>query len=198
MYFERHSHPNEETDSSEVVAVDPNEEGAADEDSDIDLQPIVMVILANLVIVAAVVVSRFVFADAWAFMNRQPVFDILIAMGSMIYPWLSAFPLFWAGYQLDQINDYDGGEIMRMGILTLIPFLMVSASVGLSWNWRVWPIVVGVFTGVFLLFFTTFFTNGPGVGTGVIGSLGYWLEQQGRTPWQPATILLPIHPITCL
>ncbi len=50
-----------------------------------------------------------------------------------------------------------------------------------------WWAIGGLFWLVFLLFFTTMFTNGDGVGTGIIGSLGYWLAQQeverGGQPW---------------
>jgi DNA-binding beta-propeller fold protein YncE/ABC-type multidrug transport system fused ATPase/permease subunit len=177
FYFERSSHPPRESLSTQAVAVDPNATDEAAATDDINRTPILLSIIFNMAVVVAVVVSRFTLPYAWAFMNRQPVFDVLIAMGTMIYPWLSAFPLFWAGYQLDLVDRY-AGELLASGIITLIPFLLVSASVGLAWNWRVWPLVVAVFTALFLVFFTTFFTNGRGVGTGVIGSLGYWLEQQ--------------------
>ncbi len=36
-----------------------------------------------------------------------------------------------------------------------------------------------IFYGIFTVFYTTFFTNGFGFFTGIVGSLGYWLEQQG-------------------
>ena len=191
FYAERHSHPEEETNSGEVVAVDPNAETAADT-TDYDNTIILLTWLVLGALTAAVAFSRFIYADAWAFMNRQPIFDVLIAMGAMIFPWLAAFPLFWAGYTLDQAPL--PSETMSAAILTAIPFFAVSAVVGLSWNWRVFPLVGAVFTALFLLFFTTFFTNGDGVGTGVIGSLGYWLEQQDvRRGSQPQFYYLVIQ-----
>ncbi len=40
---------------------------------------------------------------------------------------------------------------------------------------------------MFTLFYTSIFTNGAGFFTGMVGSLGYWLEQQGvergSQPW---------------
>ena len=43
-----------------------------------------------------------------------------------------------------------------------------------------WALLMGFFWLVQVLFFTTFFTNVPnGLATGVVGSLGYWVAQQG-------------------
>jgi len=42
-----------------------------------------------------------------------------------------------------------------------------------------WFAIAGLYWGLFVFFFTTMFTNGAGLGTGVIGSLAYWLVQQG-------------------
>lgn len=51
---------------------------------------------------------------------------------------------------------------------------------------------------IFLFFFTTMLTNGGGIGSGLIGSLGYWLEQQdvkrGQQPWYYyILILVPMY-----
>ena len=43
-----------------------------------------------------------------------------------------------------------------------------------------WAILMGGFWLIQMIFFTTFFTNTVnGLATGVVGSLGYWLAQQG-------------------
>ncbi len=42
-----------------------------------------------------------------------------------------------------------------------------------------WLAIGGIYWGLFVFFFTTMFTNGAGLGTGIIGSLAYWLVQQG-------------------
>lgn len=73
-----------------------------------------------------------------------------------------------------------------------------------TWDWLQaaltsrWWIVGGVYWLLFVFFFTTMFTNGNGLGTGVIGSLAYWLEQQdvqrGGQPWYYyVQITLPIY-----
>ena len=123
-----------------------------------------------------VLLSR-VLTDAWDYLNRQPTFDMLIVMGTMILPWLAAIPLFMAGYDLDQVPL--GPQTRDAAIIISIPFFIFVTAVGMAWNWKYWPLAAVAFWLPFAVFFTTFFTNGNGLGTGVIGSLGYWLEQQG-------------------
>jgi DNA-binding beta-propeller fold protein YncE len=43
---------------------------------------------------------------------------------------------------------------------------------------REWWKYAALFWGVFTILYTTMFTNAPGFFTGLLGSLGYWLEQQ--------------------
>jgi uncharacterized protein (TIGR03663 family) len=59
-------------------------------------------------------------------------------------------------------------------------------------------VLAAIFWVIFTFFFTTMFTNGAGWGTGVIGSLGYWLSQQdvkrGSQPWYYYLVVqLPIY-----
>ena len=53
------------------------------------------------------------------------------------------------------------------------------------------------FAAITILLFTTFFTNPAGLGTGFIGSLGYWLSQQGvargSQPWYYYLIVFPFY-----
>jgi len=61
-----------------------------------------------------------------------------------------------------------------------------------------WWAIGALFWLFSIFFFTTMFTNGNGLGTGVIGSLGYWLEQQavkrGNQPWYYYLIVqIPIY-----
>lgn len=61
----------------------------------------------------------------------------------------------------------------------LLATIAVSVAVGLWWNRKRWPTLALAYAGIFLFFFTSMFTNINGWRTGAIGSLGYWLEQQG-------------------
>ncbi len=67
--------------------------------------------------------------------------------------------------------------VRALALTFLVIFL--SAILGLWWNWRVWLIGAVLFWPIFIFFFTTAFTNGQGFFTGLLGSLGYWLSQQG-------------------
>ncbi len=72
----------------------------------------------------------------------------------------------------------DVGLVLRLATV-VGAFAAVSAALGLWWHKRRWLISAGIFIGIGVTLFTTVFTNGVGLGTGFVGSLGYWLEQQG-------------------
>jgi DNA-binding beta-propeller fold protein YncE len=60
----------------------------------------------------------------------------------------------------------------------ILIFFGIAIAIGMFWNRNWWKYAI-LFWGAFTIFFTTVFTNGPGFFTGLIGSLGYWLVQQG-------------------
>lgn len=102
-------------------------------------------------------------------------FSMLILSGTLILPQLAAFPVKMVGWNP---LDYTGSGLMRTGIFLGL-FLILSAAIGLLWNRRLWLQNAAFFYAVYVFFYTTMFTNGNGFFTGIIGSLGYWLEQQG-------------------
>jgi 4-amino-4-deoxy-L-arabinose transferase-like glycosyltransferase len=114
-------------------------------------------------------------AGFWQELKRFPVFDVLIVMGTLILPWLTAILIQMTGALP---TDYTPEGITR-AVLSLIPVAVVAVTIGLAWNWRVWLSAAAVFMAIYVFFFTTMFTNGQGLASGMIGSLGYWLEQQG-------------------
>ena len=61
----------------------------------------------------------------------------------------------------------------------LIAFSIAAVAIGLLWDYRRWWKLAAVFGLVTVSLFTTFFSNWKGIGTGFVGSLGYWLSQQG-------------------
>ncbi len=111
----------------------------------------------------------------WQTLHQFPELDILLVMGTLILPWLAPFIITAMGVVA---TDYSTDGIVR-AVLALIPLAAISITVGLVWNWRRWLVCVAIFYAIFAFFFTTMFTNINGLATGVIGSLGYWLEQQG-------------------
>lgn len=176
IMFERRSFVSETT--TQPFAADPTA-STAHADGAYDNTPIWVAWGAGLLATVVVLATRFL-TGLWDFFNRQPVFDVLIVIGTLILPWLTAFPLYWAGYNLENYNSQtqEGADTVRAAFVALVPFLAVSTAAGVSWNWRRWLPVAAIFTGIFAFFFTTVFSNQDGLVTGAIGSLGYWLEQQ--------------------
>jgi DNA-binding beta-propeller fold protein YncE len=128
----------------------------------------------------AIAASRLL-TNGWDFLNREPVFDVLIVILTLILPWAAAYPLYRAGYNLEDYNpnSVEGQDTLRAALWIIIPFFMVSVALGVSWNWKLWIPAAAIFLSIFAFFFTTVFSNKDGLVTGMIGSLGYWLEQQG-------------------
>jgi len=86
-------------------------------------------------------------------------------------------------------------ENVAAGIVVTV-LIGLMAAVGLAWHRRQWVISAVIFYGIFILLFTTFFTNPAGFGSGIWGSLDYWLAQQGfRRGGQPGYYYLIILPI---
>ncbi|HEX9616054.1 MAG TPA: flippase activity-associated protein Agl23 [Anaerolineales bacterium] len=79
----------------------------------------------------------------------------------------------------------------------LVVFVFASLGTGLLWGGRRWLKLAALFLGITTTLFTTFWTNPAGLGTGFVGSLGYWLSQQdvsrGSQPWYYYLIVFPIY-----
>jgi predicted membrane-bound mannosyltransferase/DNA-binding beta-propeller fold protein YncE len=107
-------------------------------------------------------------------------FDLLIVNGTIILPLLAAFPIKIIGSIFNQswkATDYSSMRMLRIGISLLI-LSIIAVAIGLWWDKKKWIPTAIVFWSIFVIFYTTFFTNGQGFFTGIVGSLGYWLEQQ--------------------
>ncbi len=130
----------------------------------------------------------------WRKLYRFPELDVLVVMGTLVLPWLTAFVLKATGADP---TDYTSVGIQR-AVIAVIPFLVVSIAAGLIWNWKRWIVCALVFYIPFAFFFTTMFTNPAGLASGMIGSLGYWLQQQGvQRGSQPryyyALVIMPVY-----
>lgn len=153
----------------------------------------IVTLAAALVLgIAAVVIM--VMSLGWKIIRAQRSFDILILILSLVLPLLSAFPIKIFGFNP---LDYEGTSLLISAGFVAVMF-GISIAIGLWWNKRLWVFHAIFFYGIFTLFYTTFFTNGVGFFTGLVGSLGYWLEQQGvnrgQQPWYYyAFVQLPIY-----
>jgi len=110
-------------------------------------------------------------------------FDLTVVLATLALPLLAPFVIKMFGWDP---MDYSQTGYLRSGLVWLA-FQLVAAGLGIWLLRRKWAISAGVFYAIFVLFFTTFFTNGKGFATGMVGSLGYWLAQQGvqraGQPW---------------
>jgi uncharacterized protein (TIGR03663 family) len=122
------------------------------------------------------------------------ILDMVILVGSLVLPLLIAFPESMLGW-----NPLDYSSAGQVRTLIMLVFVGTAAIIlGLLWDAILWLKHAAMFYGIFTIFYTTFFTNGNGFFTGLVGSLGYWLSQQGvQRGGQPlyyyALIQIPIY-----
>src|SRR4030042_5913377 len=123
---------------------------------------------------------------------------MLVVLGTLVLPQLSAVPVSWIGKLLNDTANWsiptNATQVMALNLTNVIniailgvPMMIVSVVFGLLWNKREWLINAAIWYGLFTLFYTSTFTNGAGFFTGLVGSLGYWVQeepvQRGSQPW---------------
>ncbi len=159
------------------------------------LQNPIPFILAGVGGVAILASLYFIVAGfTWASIRRERSFDMLILLGTLVLPQLSAMPVKLVGW--DPLN-YQLDGLLHTAVF-LAPIFAISIAIGMWWKPRLWLANAAMFYAIFIVFYTTFFTNGAGFFTGIVGSLGYWLAQQGvqrgSQPWYYfALIQIPIY-----
>ena len=154
-------------------------------------------IIVGTWVAAAVVVVVVLYGTqrgVWRTLYRFRELDMMIMMGTLVLPWCTPVLIQLTGFSP---TDYSPSGIQR-AVLLGVPMFAIAAIIGLTWNWKRWLIYTACFYVPFVFFFTTMFTNPNGIATGIIGSLGYWLEQQGvRRGSQPQyyyqLIVMPIY-----
>ena len=130
-------------------------------------------------------VTYFLQAYVWHRIPKSRSFDLMLLLGTFVLPMTTAFPIDWLKERLNvtvptdaaSVSSLDSRALMIIGSF-VAAFFLISIIIGMVWN-RDWWKYAAVFWGVFTIFYTTVFTNAAGFFTGVIGSLGYWLVQQG-------------------
>jgi len=136
--------------------------------------------LAALALLAA---TAFLLVGTWRDLRDYRAFDLAVVLGTLCFPFLSPVLIQVAG--LDPI-DYSVPALYYSGAIAGA-VLLLSGVVGLAWDMRRWAIIAAIHYTIFVVLFTTFFTNGTGIASGMVGSLGYWLAQQeverGGQPW---------------
>jgi len=138
---------------------------------------------AFLVLLGAAVVL--VIGYGWQNLLKERSFDLILLLMTFVIPMLVPFPIKWLETKIGvtiptdaaSVSNLDSHALTILGIFVAI-FFAISIFIGLVWN-REWWKYATLFWGVFTLLYTTMFTNAPGFFTGLLGSLGYWLVQQG-------------------
>lgn len=123
-------------------------------------------------IVAVVMIRKYL---RWDLLSASPSFNILILLVILVLPLLAAFPVRLCGvdptlYTSATSNVLDPIYILYLGTITII--------LSRLWNPKHWWKFLVIFYTIFFLLYTTFLTNMQGSLSGIVGSLGYWLNQQ--------------------
>jgi len=155
---------------------------------------IILAVIAA-VIGVTLILGSLIAAFGKALRTDFPDLDLLVLFITMVLPQLGAIPA--TIYNWDPLNYHDSELMTRTGVVVIV-LVVVSFVIGLFWNWRKWLIAAGMFAVPYFLLYSTFLTNAEGIATGMVGSLGYWLVQQGvERGSQPlyyyALIQLPIY-----
>lgn len=130
----------------------------------------------------------------WKWILVERSFDLLIITGTLILPSLTPLLLKlterWVRVTLPtdgpSVQNLTSGEIAIVAVYLGLVFA-ASILIGWLWNKRLWWRLALTYWVPFTVFYTTFFTNSDGFFTGILGSLSYWLVQQGvergSQPW---------------
>lgn len=155
-------------------------------------------------------IGRYKFS--WTTWRSSPEFDLLIVLSTLgaFFSSPIALPILnplWSKFtgapfvglevlSTQGIEWATGASGIRLWIL-FGSFAFISTVIGLWWNTNRWLKLAGLFLAISVLLFTTFLRNPAGIGTGFIGSLGYWLSQQevarGSQPWYYYLIVFPLY-----
>ena len=150
--------------------------------------------------------------------DTGPAADLLIVMTTLTLPmWAPTVGLVQGLFGVILVNPDGNNPLVRSGELfraatetgapsedmrvvagiIVLGLAVVSVVVGCVWNWRWWPLLFGTFAAVWLPLFTSLFSNWNGFFTGLWGSLGYWIAQQGveraNQPWYYYIIGLSVY-----
>jgi predicted membrane-bound mannosyltransferase/DNA-binding beta-propeller fold protein YncE len=163
---------------------------------------IIVIVLGALAATALLVASYYLVKGyTWEQIRSERSFDLLILQGTLVLPLLTAFPLKMIGWgvptNVTSIANMTTIDMIQMGSVLLV-MTLIAIVVGLWWNRKIWLANAALFYAIFTVLFTTIFTNGPGFFTGLLGGLGYWLEQQpvqrGSQPgYYYALVQIPVY-----
>ncbi|HVN17032.1 MAG TPA: flippase activity-associated protein Agl23 [Anaerolineales bacterium] len=147
--------------------------------------PLPIIALVALLVLGAAV--YFLFRGyGWERIRSERSFDLLTLTGMLVLPLLTAFLIKFTEPWLKVAIPTDAASVQALtthDVFMIAIFIVImyggSAIVGYFWKRDLWWKLALTFWVPFIVLYTTFFTNSDGFFTGVVGSLGYWLVQQG-------------------
>jgi uncharacterized protein (TIGR03663 family) len=147
--------------------------------------------LIFLITVAAYLVNKV----RWDLFANSPAFSILILMGTLVLPLLAPFLVRFAGINPATYSDL---YVVTTDFVFIAALFIISYIIGSAWDRENWWKLACVFYGIYFVLYSSFFTNPAGLMTGMIGSLGHWLDQHpvqrgGQPFYYYAFFLLPIY-----
>ena len=131
----------------------------------------------------------------WNLLQESRSFNILILLGTLVLPLLAPFLVRFSGMDPSAYSD---PFVLLTNYIFIGFFFLLSYIIGSLWNQDHWWKLALTFFSIYTIFYTTFFTNNVGLLTGMVGSLGHWLNQQsvqrgGQPAYYYAFILIPIY-----
>ena len=161
--------------------------------SGFNVTPLVALLALFALVAAAIFLIQ---GYSWQRVRTERSFDLLMIIGTTVLPMLSAFLVkFVDGIASRYVTGWMpvaipstapeieaiGKQANALGLISGAAILCILAAIliGLLWNREVWSRAAAIFWIPFTVLYTTVFTNSVGFVTGLIGSLGYWLVQQG-------------------
>lgn len=135
------------------------------------------------------------------YLRQERSLGLLILLGTLVLPQLTPLPVRFLGWAIPDtpgaVQTMTSQEVLHF-IIFLIPMALIAALVGLWWNRKAWLVNAALFYGIFIYLYTTGFDNPSGVISGLVGSLGYWMAQQGvqrgSQPWYYYLVIqIPIY-----
>jgi uncharacterized protein (TIGR03663 family) len=169
---------------------------------------IYLAIFVSFLVGRMMILYQFRWREMWA----SAEFDLIVLIGTLgsffsstialviLNPIVSSFT--GAPFvDLNVLSSFDAGWAVSFAGLRLwallAVFVVAATAIGFVWGKKRWLKLAGLFLAITIPLFTTFFTNPSGIASGFIGSLGYWMSQQGvargTQPWYYFLVVFPIY-----
>ena len=160
------------------------------------------IVFAGVALLAFLAAAYFLIRGyGWEKIRAERSFDLLILTGTIVLPMLTPFISKLFGWTIPstapELSALTSVEIAKLAIAIVLTF-GASIAIGLWWKFDTWWKNILIFYSGFTILYTTIFTNSSGFVTGLFGSLGYWLVQQGvergSQPWYYYLVIqIPVY-----